>query len=220
MQVIYPVVANNYTGFIKLVSITYAVGIHKLKYYQGGFLTYEAAFDHLKQVNIEKKLQIHNLIYYDEKKDICEVELTKGYRAKFDYADLKLVQSYRWSTSHNYARTVIDGKSVYLHNLIMNHIPGEITVDFINRDSMDNRRVNLRLADRFLQASNIKTPSHNTIGQIDVSYRKNRDSWRVRIVRKKELTYKSFSCCSYDSKEAAFENACMWREEYLKSIGE
>ena len=36
-------------------------------------------------------------------------------------------------------------KNVYLHRLIMN-APSDVTVDHVNRDGLDNRRCNLRLA--------------------------------------------------------------------------
>lgn len=69
-----------------------------------------------------------------------------------DTADAELVTRYRWYEHTNgYARADIwEGNRrvarIYLHRLLMD--PGELHVDHINGDKLDNRRSNLRVVTR------------------------------------------------------------------------
>ena len=60
-----------------------------------------------------------------------------------DKEDLETVNKYRWYCNGGYARGWVNGKKIYMHQLLMNSFGKE--VDHINRDKLDNRRCNLRL---------------------------------------------------------------------------
>lgn len=81
--------------------------------------------------------------------DVAEIQLTKGFVALIDAADVPLVQGRNWfktgSKSKHYAAAKIGDKVTYLHRLIMD-APADKHVDHINGDPLDNRRSNLRLA--------------------------------------------------------------------------
>ncbi len=87
-----------------------------------------------------------------------EVPLTKGKVALIDDEDFERVSQYKWLTRkirhYCYASRDIelprkaDGRRrrrrVFLHRFIMNP-PGDMCVDHINGDPLDNRRVNMRI---------------------------------------------------------------------------
>lgn len=75
--------------------------------------------------------------------------------ALVDHADRHLA-AHRWSrTAAGYARRRVDGRTVLMHREVMGMTRGdELTVDHINRDRLDNRRANLRLATQAENAQN------------------------------------------------------------------
>ena len=65
-------------------------------------------------------------------------------RAKIDKEDLEKVQSYKWSLAfRNAVHGKVGGKLIKLHQLIFGKKEG-YEIDHINRDYLDNRKVNLR----------------------------------------------------------------------------
>jgi HNH endonuclease len=99
---------------------------------------------------------------------------------KCDKQDIPLIMFYKWRIDQNgYVGTDWGGSRIYLHRFLMN-FPNTI-VDHINRNKLDNRRINLRLSNKSNNAVNCKTHSHNTSGYKGVSKSGNR--WRVYIVK-------------------------------------
>lgn len=112
---------------------------------------------------IEKNGHFKIIINYGGKQDHC--------RAIIDFEDLKKVGEYSWwlwvkrrsgkykdklytyvATKHKKGKK---WKTLYLHHLIMGKKDGYL-IDHINRDSLDNRKCNLRFATR---AENTKNSS-------------------------------------------------------------
>ena len=73
--------------------------------------------------------------------------------------------------------------------------PGELTVDHIDRNSLNNNIDNLRLADRLLQVHNQNRRSNNTSGATGVCWHKAIGKWNAQLSygdRNRSLGY--FSC--------------------------
>lgn len=122
-----------------------------------------------------------NPIVYNQKGDCVECFLThKGEEYVFliDKDDLEKVQTRNWhlTVGNKYvgASIRINGvvKVLYLHNFIMNKLdfPGRgatQTVDHINRNGLDNRKCNLRMATQSEQLLNQNKKCRRTEKQID-----------------------------------------------------
>jgi len=99
--------------------------------------------------------------------EINTILLTQGYVAIVSKLDYKKLKKHKWAITRSagvnrklgepYACTKIEGKKVYMHRFIMGG-PKGLIVDHINRQTLDNRRENLRIV----------THSENM---------KNRESW-------------------------------------------
>lgn len=94
------------------------------------------------------------------------IQLTQGKFAKVDDADYELVSQHNWHyNSHGYAYRYAGGgrknrKRQAMHQLL----GGYKLVDHENGDGLDNRRSNLRPANKSLNAANSKIRSDNTSG--------------------------------------------------------
>lgn len=120
------------------------------------------------------------------------IPLTQGQFAKVDAADYEWIMQWKWhaiwaeTTKSFYARRTDRGGgkriAVHMHRLILGLVRGdESQSDHANRDTLDNRRLNLRLASKSENMINRKIPTHNTSGFKGVSFRKSRGTW-VAIV--------------------------------------
>ena len=113
------------------------------------------------------------------------VPLTRGAVAIIDSADVPLVAPHRWQLNTakgrpDYASTEVDRKLVYLHRLILGAAPDE-RVDHENRDSLDCRRENLRIATPQQNCANVGPRSHSTNPYKGIARRVDGKAWVARI---------------------------------------
>ena len=99
-----------------------------------------------------------------------------------DIEDLEMLLQYKWRlNSWGYAETKINGKSILMQRMILNEFDSNKIPDHINRIMLDNRKSNLRMADKSLNAVNTDIRPNNTSGVVGVSWNKNANSWRTYI---------------------------------------
>jgi adenylylsulfate kinase-like enzyme len=67
-----------------------------------------------------------------------------GKCAIVDPVDFVRLSRHRWKLRNGYAVTLIDGKTVRMHRDVMQENDPSMVIDHINRDRLDNRRLNLR----------------------------------------------------------------------------
>lgn len=99
-----------------------------------------------------------------------------------------------------YSATMDNGKMVLVHRFITG-APDGVLVDHINRDKKDNRKENLRFADKSLNAFNTGLRSNNTSGCTGVSFRKDTGKWTAEI----KVYYKNHSLGCFKTKEEAIK---------------
>ena len=120
----------------------------------------------------------------------ARVELTRGLSAIIDEADIPLVAPHKWHAKPsrkgvNYAMRNSKTKpsiGIPMHRDIAGagDWDGKTSVDHINRDGLDNRRSNLRLATNTLQKLNQNVRSDNTSGDPGIHLRPSGE-WQARI---------------------------------------
>lgn len=98
-----------------------------------------------------------------------------------DIEDIEKCKKYKWRIHGNkYVFTKIDGKDLYLHQFIMGT---DKTVDHINHNVLDNRKSNLRIANKSKNMMNSKVSSKNTSGVKGVSFDSTRGQWASSIYK-------------------------------------
>lgn len=106
--------------------------------------------------------------------------------AVIDVADVELVSHYRWRIVSGYAqaRPKVDGKvtSLLMHRLLLNPEDG-LQVDHIDRDRLNNRRANLRLATPSQNMGNCGRQVNNTSGYKGV-HQQSSGRWSAKLNRK------------------------------------
>lgn len=76
-------------------------------------------------------------------------------RVLIDKEDVNKLKQYSFRYQEGlYVKTFIKNKTRYLHRIIMDY-DGELEIDHINRNKLDNRKCNLRIVNRKVNANNI-----------------------------------------------------------------
>jgi len=118
--------------------------------------------------------------------DIAHVALTRGRNSVIDASDVHLIEGKNWSyvrgkSGVEYAKSSI-GRNGFLalHAKIMQPPPGYV-VDHINRDGLDNRRANLRLATASQNAANKIGKRNGSSKYKGVCLAKDNGKWQAMI---------------------------------------
>ena len=152
---------------------------------------------------------------------------------KIDKDDIERLKLHSWyikdSTKNGpqYVAAKIHGKMVKIHRFIMKESNSKVLIDHENRDTFDNRKMNLRRATYSQNNLNTKMRSTNKTGVNGVRFSegqvstngKERSSYYEAICTKDGKTAtKRFSTSKYGEKEA-FALAVEFRNEFDKLHG-
>lgn len=92
------------------------------------------------------------------------ITLTQGYFAIVDDEDFDFINSIKWHyRNEGYAATTAAGKNITMHRFLLDAKPGEC-VDHLNRNGLDNRRCNIRIATYSQNQWNRGLACNNTTG--------------------------------------------------------
>ena len=183
------------------------------------------AEDHLKYMNRLHSLRVRNVVYEYEKEFYCA--LTKGQIMKFAFHHLYIVEQYPWAAWYNvcsdsyYAATRPPGEDVLMfHSLACPGSNGRaLSVDHINRNTLDDLPSNLRLASGSVQAINRKMTSRNTSGVKGVHYDKHNRKYVASWSEDKKRRFEYFPI-KLVGKDKAFSDAVAFREHKENTIHE
>jgi len=124
-----------------------------------------------------------------------QIPLTKGKFAIVDDEDFEYLNRWKWhiNTKGYAVRKVYIGsghknrvgKNFYIHTLV-NKTPDNMQTDHINRNKLDNRKVNLRTVDNQKNHFNMPLFKNNKSGYAGVCWFKRDGNWHAQIT----LNYK------------------------------
>lgn len=136
----------------------------------------------------------------------------------FDLEDLNYLNNHKWRTILKGAKGVpylCTEHIVYFHRLVMG-LPNT-EVDHVNRNTLDNRKANLRLANRQLQLINTSIRLDNIQGIKGVYFCTRGDRtkcWRAEI----QIGNKHFYSKYFQSKEEACYMRYLYEQQFFKTF--
>ena len=149
---------------------------------------------------------------YYESDGVIHAFTSNGVEFLVDVADWDNVKHICWCDSYDGRISgTYNGKNIRLHRLIMNPEPNEL-VDHINNNALDNRRCNLRIANKSQNGANRDKTKCNTSGYKGVTKLKN-GKYMSRIT----VNYKGIYLGCYSTPEEAYK---VYKKAEEKHFGE
>lgn len=129
-----------------------------------------------------------------------------------DATDTAAVKAHTWRLAHSgYAVRWRDGQTVYLHRELLGLVRGDgLEGDHINRDKLDNRRANLRVATRRENSQNLPSQA-GTSRHRGVAYDRIGRRWTAQV----KLDGRKHSLGSFATEDAAARAAANFRAAHM-----
>ena len=151
----------------------------------------------------------------------CRVPITKRdgtivTHALVDPEDFERIAAHPWCLRKGYARRHVkheDGvwRPIHMHREILGDPPAGMTIDHVNRDGLDNRRVNLRIVPISGNMQNLPSCRGARSKYRGVSLHKASGLWHARAT----LRGKTTSIGYFRDEDEAGAAAAAWRRENM-----
>lgn len=128
-------------------------------------------------------------IKFEFNNNICIGITNKGLRFYTDKDDYEKIKDYCWYLGNDgyISTTIYPGKiRLSLHRFITN-CPDNMVVDHINHNTLDNRKINLRIVTQLENMKNLSKYKNNKSGFTGVYYYKLTNKWTAKIRANKKL---------------------------------
>lgn len=149
-----------------------------------------------------------------------QIRLTQDKYALVDDKDFEYISQWKWHFDGRYARRAIFRKTgneyIYMHRFI-NGTPEGMETDHVNRDSLDNRRENLRSCNRQQNMSNRNKMPNNTSGLTGVCFDKTTTNKLKKWLSRIKVNGKSINLGRHETKEEAGR---IYDDNAIKYFGE
>ena len=111
------------------------------------------------------------------------IKLTKNKFAIIDDEDFEELSKYKWYFCNGYAmRNKPDRTGLIRMHRVINKTPDGLFTDHINRNKLDNRRMNLRTVNKSLNEHNTSVRKNSRSGVKGVIWETRRQKWRSEIM--------------------------------------
>lgn len=125
------------------------------------------------------------------------------------------LMKYSWAISErNYVKGTIDGKNVQLSRFVMDY-SGNLYVDHINNNPLDNRKSNLRIVTVRENALNMSSRKGSSSQYVGVYFRKDTNKWRSII----HVDGKNISLGQFNTEEEAAKARDVATKKYFGEFG-
>lgn len=115
----------------------------------------------------------------------CEIPLRNGLVVIVDAEDYEWLSQWKWKAKKGYSTIYAvrrsEGHLIFMHRAILGVTDPRILVDHKNRNGLDNRRDNIRVASRAQNMHNRISSSNNTSGYKGVHWDKRKEKWIAAI---------------------------------------
>ena len=127
-----------------------------------------------------------------------EIYLTQGQVAIVDDEDFEYLNQWKWQANQKKSKRFyawrgkkIDGKykMIYLHRFILKITDKKIFVDHVNMNTLDNRKINLRICTHSQNQMNTNKNNRNSLGYKGISYDKRVNKFYANITLNKKTFY-------------------------------
>ena len=175
------------------------------------------AMKKLKQKKYSEFLANLNPCQCEYDKNAVQINV-RGKKILLDREDLERVLAvglWHISSKTYYVRHIrLNRKVISLHRFLLN-APETMTVDHISGDTLDNRKVNLRICTKQNNSCNRKLYINNTSGYKGVCYRKDIGKWRASI----DFNNKRIRLGYFNTPEEAHTAYCEASKKYHGEFG-